>query len=393
MKINVTSNSTAPRKLIAPSSSSYEKTVFKVNCPLKWHFFDSVLFSLVTITTIGYGHQVPKTKNGQMFCLIYAATGIPLIGFFVYYWTKGVNIMDRVHWQRWLFLRHDKKCAKKETNKDNKNDGDSDCECEDNFREEPTDELSPHRLLPFIVVWYVMPTLLFWLAERHTQGWDLFTAFYFCFITLSSIGFGDYTPSIGTSLPASDEIQQNHKGVVIDALYYCYVFCWILSGFVCTSVFLDRLGNKAKYAAKVGLEVTANQRSAFFDPISARIINSDYKFSTRKMSMKNNKQRLSEESEKIKMSLEKPVKPVSFKFKRSMSLESTSLTNLTDLTPGENMKNALFLERQFFPTAFSREISYDKCEESTSDITDENVQIYTDSDILKSVTGNDILLC
>ena len=41
------------------------KTKFKVNCPLKWHFFDSVLFSLVTITTIGYGHQVPKTHHGK----------------------------------------------------------------------------------------------------------------------------------------------------------------------------------------------------------------------------------------------------------------------------------------------------------------------------------------
>ena len=148
------------------------KTKFKVNCPVKWHFFDSMLFSLVTITTIGYGHQVPKTHNGQMFCLVYAATGIPLIGFFVYYWTKGVNILDRVHWQRWLFMKHNDDCT------DEKKTGDQDCGCDSSFKETATDELSPHRLLPFLIVWYVMPTLLFWLAERHVQGWDLFTAFY-----------------------------------------------------------------------------------------------------------------------------------------------------------------------------------------------------------------------
>ena len=110
-------NFSDPGIYLEHSSSNFDtkneclrKTKFVVNCPLKWHFFDSVLFSLVTISTIGYGHQVPKTHNGKIFCLIYAAGGIPLIGFFVYYWSKGVNIIEKIIKQRKRYLKHGEKC-------------------------------------------------------------------------------------------------------------------------------------------------------------------------------------------------------------------------------------------------------------------------------------------
>lgn len=238
------------------------------------------------------------------------------------------------------------------------------------------------------------------------------TALYFCFITLSSIGFGDYTPSIGNSLPASQENANSPKGLILDALYYCFVFCWILSGFVCTSVFLDRLGNKAKYAAKVG-----------FEPISA--ISDDYRISTKRVSAKinglfspNPKSKLKNEptpteedtgqcgenceagfgfkhrncganknwnEKQPEFDHQIRKRNPSTKPRRSLSLESTSLTELASL------ENTLFLERHFFPTAFSRDISYDidRCD---SEI-EENVKCYTNSDILKSKTGNDMLLC
>ena len=32
------------------------------------------------------------------------------------------------------------------------------------------------------------------------------------------------------------------NGILVNCLYYSYIFVWILSGFVCTSVFLNRLG-------------------------------------------------------------------------------------------------------------------------------------------------------
>ncbi|EJD76250.1 hypothetical protein LOAG_16750 [Loa loa] len=47
--------------------------------PVKWSFGSSVFFSWTAITTIGYGHIVPRTNEGRIACLMYALLGIPLI--------------------------------------------------------------------------------------------------------------------------------------------------------------------------------------------------------------------------------------------------------------------------------------------------------------------------
>jgi hypothetical protein len=47
--------------------------------PEKWSFGSSIFFSWTCITTIGYGHIVPRTLEGRVFCLAYALIGIPLI--------------------------------------------------------------------------------------------------------------------------------------------------------------------------------------------------------------------------------------------------------------------------------------------------------------------------
>ncbi|KAI6186359.1 hypothetical protein M3Y98_00124400 [Aphelenchoides besseyi] len=45
----------------------------------KWSFGSSIFFSLTAISTIGYGHIVPRTLVGRVVCLLYALFGIPLI--------------------------------------------------------------------------------------------------------------------------------------------------------------------------------------------------------------------------------------------------------------------------------------------------------------------------
>ena len=84
------------------TGSESSRIDFHIKCPEKWHFFDSFLFSLITITTIGYGNQTPQTAPGQLFCVLYSIFGIPLIGFFVYYWTKGINHFDSLHFRQWF---------------------------------------------------------------------------------------------------------------------------------------------------------------------------------------------------------------------------------------------------------------------------------------------------
>ena len=48
-----------------------------------WSWLDSVYFSVITLTTIGYGDFSPQTDLGKMFTLVYIVIGVALIlGFF-----------------------------------------------------------------------------------------------------------------------------------------------------------------------------------------------------------------------------------------------------------------------------------------------------------------------
>lgn len=41
-----------------------------------WSLLDAAFFSVVTISTVGYGNLVPATIAGKIFCMIYILTGL-----------------------------------------------------------------------------------------------------------------------------------------------------------------------------------------------------------------------------------------------------------------------------------------------------------------------------
>ena len=50
-----------------------------------------------------------------------------------------------------------------------------------------------------LVVFLIIPANIY----AYIEGWSYLNAFYYCFISLSTVGLGDYVPG--------DEIQQNHR--------------------------------------------------------------------------------------------------------------------------------------------------------------------------------------
>ncbi len=110
--------------------------------------------------------MTPRTIEGQVFCVIYAIFGIPLMGFVLSTVYKGVMNFFKYAIRNFGFCRR----SHKETN-------------------------VKHRLiiLFFVLsaaftVLVLVPAVLF----KFFEGWNFWEATYYCFITISTIGFGDY---------------------------------------------------------------------------------------------------------------------------------------------------------------------------------------------------------
>ncbi|PFX25544.1 Potassium channel subfamily K member 5 [Stylophora pistillata] len=135
---------------------------------LEWDFSNSFLFAMVVITTIGYGNIVPKTVQGRLFCVVYALFGIPgtcltlkAVG------DKIAEIFTRLvttFEQRLLKRPHSRHV-----------------------------ELKVAFVTIFLTVVLLLPLMSLVVKVRH-QEWTYISSFYFTFITLSTIGFGDLLP-------------------------------------------------------------------------------------------------------------------------------------------------------------------------------------------------------
>jgi len=155
-----------------------------------WDYIQSCFFALTILTTIGYGNFAAETFEGRFFCLLFGIIGIPFMlsvladvggifaGILQLGWEKNktrlVMLARKLH-----LVSHGPE--KLET------DGDM------------PESISLERNL-LMIVGGLTAMILFYLAGATIfiiwEDWSLFDAFYFCFVTMTTIGFGDMTPSI-----------------------------------------------------------------------------------------------------------------------------------------------------------------------------------------------------
>ncbi|XP_066480352.1 potassium channel subfamily K member 16-like [Tiliqua scincoides] len=127
-----------------------------------WDFSNSFFFVGSMLATIGYGNLAPKTAGGQLFCVVFALFGIPLNIVFLHHIGKILSLLCE-------------RLAK--------------CLYERGVQKKRTRFLTlMFFLLMGILVFLCAPSVIF----QEMEGWTYSEAIYFAFITLSTIGFGDY---------------------------------------------------------------------------------------------------------------------------------------------------------------------------------------------------------
>ncbi|KAE8749689.1 hypothetical protein FOCC_FOCC003676 [Frankliniella occidentalis] len=143
-----------------------------VDTPPRWTLLQGVFFASTVLTTIGYGNIAPVTLSGRVFCLSFALIGIPLtlsviadLGVLL---ASAVSAIPCWGWCRsWWSLDDGGKAAMWRNG------------------------LIALGAVLLLFVYLAAGAAMFTLWE---DGWDFFDGFYFCFITMTTIGFGDLVP-------------------------------------------------------------------------------------------------------------------------------------------------------------------------------------------------------
>ncbi|XP_054081123.1 two pore potassium channel protein sup-9 [Zeugodacus cucurbitae] len=129
----------------------------------QWKFAGAFYFATVVLAMIGYGHSTPVTIGGKAFCMAYAMVGIPL-GLVMFQ-----SIGERLNKFASVIIRRAKRYM----------------HCTQTEATEMNLMLATGMLSSIIITTGAA------VFSRY-EGWSYFDSFYYCFVTLTTIGFGDY---------------------------------------------------------------------------------------------------------------------------------------------------------------------------------------------------------
>ncbi|XP_055640562.1 open rectifier potassium channel protein 1 isoform X2 [Toxorhynchites rutilus septentrionalis] len=167
--------------------------------PYVWNFYHSFYFAFIVCSTIGYGNISPNNTFGRIFMIFYALIGLPVNGFFFAY-------LGDMYGKTYVRLYRRYKAYKMSSNS----------------------HYVPRKfsligqialyLIPGIVIFIFLPASVFCYFEK----WPYDVGVYYAFVTLTTIGFGDYTSTF--------EPSQEHEFGIVYTLYRVFVILWFFAG-------------------------------------------------------------------------------------------------------------------------------------------------------------------
>ncbi|XP_030019000.1 potassium channel subfamily K member 1-like [Sphaeramia orbicularis] len=186
----------------ALEASNYGVSVLSNETDRNWDFVSSLFFTSTFLTTTGYGHTVPLSDGGKAFCIFYSLFGIPVTLLFLSAVVQRIMVVvtrrpvSYFH-RRWAVPRPALAAA--------------------------------HAACLALVAFLVFLIIPSWIFVSLEKDWNFLESLYFCFISLTTIGLGDYVPGETHSKDAQSHPQ----------LYRLAITVYLLLGLVCILVVLE----------------------------------------------------------------------------------------------------------------------------------------------------------
>uniref|UniRef100_A0A665UK06 Potassium channel subfamily K member n=1 Tax=Echeneis naucrates TaxID=173247 RepID=A0A665UK06_ECHNA len=186
----------------ALQANNYGVSVLTNDTERNWDFVSSLFFTSTVLTTTGYGHTVPLSDEGKAFCIFYSLFGIPVTLFFLSAVVQRIMVLVSVRpvsyfHRRWAISRSKLSVIH-----------------------------AACLAVLMIVLLLIIPALIFVKLEKD---WNFLESLYFCFISLTTIGLGDYVPGETHSKDDNPHPQ----------LYRLAITVYLLLGLICILVVLE----------------------------------------------------------------------------------------------------------------------------------------------------------
>lgn len=176
-----------------------------------WSFGNAVFFSGTVLTTIGYGNVSPLTSLGKIFCILFALAGIPATLILLY------AIIERLMKLTGYMLAYFTEKSLQISNK-------LSCFSQNLRRSHLHVTFAVLAATIVLVFFFIVPAAIY----SSIEDWTYLNAFYYCFISLTTVGLGDY-------VPGESQTQNNRHFYKIASTIYLLVgvtvMVWLLQIF------------------------------------------------------------------------------------------------------------------------------------------------------------------